>query len=257
MSAINERKCINVVLIMFRVLSCHFPHRIQGLARSVCVVLLLAGPGLAWAETAIDGVYLSEDHYYRDALQGNVPVGKTVKFALEFRIENGRMAFIQIQAPYLEGIDRLYSRVRGLGCVYTSLGYPIVYPGSSIKVTTRHGVFEIQYQSNGKNIFKDAFMVTNLGDGKTQTYQWKDQVGRVWFDDAPLKYDAAAQTYSFQLSPQFLPENYAGKFRQEGVLSWFNELKVSFSHGQGSGALELGCPGLPIKFKLKKIKPDS
>jgi hypothetical protein len=221
------------------------------------VLMLFIGVTSARADEGIDGTYLSEALYYVDMLQGNRPVDKSVKLELEFSIQHGQMKFIRIQAPLLDGINRLYSRVRGIGCVYTSLGYPIMYPGTVTNVRIGREIFEIKYDSTGNNIFDDAFILTNLNDGKTQTYQWKDQVGRIWFDDAPLKHDSATQVYSFQVSPEFLPENYAGKYRQEGDIKWFNDITVALSHGLGSGTLKLACPDLSISFKLKKIKTGS
>lgn len=238
---------------MSRFLRCQLPRCKQHVAWHLFMVLVLSvWPASTWAGSQIDGVYLSEDAFYRDALQGKVPIAGSAGLELEFGIENGKMTYIRILAPRLNGIDRLYARVRGLGCIYTSLGYPIVYPGSVIKLKTGHGLFEVKYQSNGKNIFNDAFVVTNMNDGKTQTYEWQQEAGRIWFDAAPLKYDAATQTYAFSVSPKFLPENYANRFRQEGDIKWLNEISVTLNHGQGVGTLKLDCPKLSLGFKLKK-----
>ena len=213
---------------------------------------LLIGTSAARADDAIDGIYLSEQLYYLDMQQGNLPIDKSVKLELEFSIQQGKVKFIRIQSPVLEGIDRLYSRVRGMGCIYTNLGYPVIFPGATIKVRTKREIFEIKYESTGKNIFADAFIVTNLEDEKTQSYKWKEQVGRIWFDDAPLKHDPATGVYSFHVSPTFLPENYAGKYRQEGDIKWFNDMTISLTPSDGSGILKLGCPDLQISFKLKR-----
>lgn len=216
------------------------------------VLLLLCTHTQVLAEAAVDGMYVSSELTYLDMQHGIRPVDPGVKLELEFGVEHGKMKFIRIEAPVLEGIDRLYSRVRGMGCVYTSLGYPVMYPGAVIKVKTRREVFEIKYDSSGKNIFSDAFVVTNLEDGKVQTYKWKDQVGRIWFDNAPLKQDAARGVSSFHVSPTFLPENYPGSYRLDGDIRWFNDLTITLGNGAGNGMLTLGCPELQINFKLRK-----
>ena len=222
---------------------------------SLVLLSVLLASGIARADEAIDGSYLSTDVKYQDMQKGMIPVAKDVK--IEFRILDKEMKYLRIQSPVLQGFDQLYYSVRGISCVYASLGYPVLYPGSTIKVKTRRETFEIKYDSNGKTIFEDIFLVTNLDDNKAQTYRWQEQVGSIRFDHAPLKYEPATKTYSFHVNPTFLPESYAGHYQQEGDIKWINEMTFTISADRAFGTLKLGCPDLQLNYQLKKTGSEN
>jgi hypothetical protein len=221
----------------------------------VLLSVLIATPP-ARAEESVDGIYLSEEVSYRDMQAGMVPVAKQVQ--IEFSVSRGDVQYIRVQSPVLQGTDQLYYSVRGMDCVYSSLGYPVLYPGSTIKLKTKRALFEVKYDASGNNIFADVFVVTNLDDRKTQTYRWQQQNGQIRFEHAPLKYAPLTKTYSFQVNPTLLPENFAGHYQQQGELNWLNEMVFTLSPERAYGTLTLGCPDLQFSYHLKKTdRPEA